>query len=263
MRKILRFIGQYATPILMVTAVLALTGDAFAGDGPNTNLPFTDDFEAYTNGTPLDTGTNGWYGSSADIVVQTNVHYPNDGSSTNAAMIPVDGTLSNRFVAGSPLNVKFAMDLRLVRTDFAETNYPVVDTNAVALFYVDTNGHFVVCNGLGTTSSWCMVSNAVGSSEYVVTNDTWTAIVVYLNYRHRNWKLKANNVLITNKIGFVTQQTNGFNGFNVYNGNSSTSYLDNVSVDWWDRFKVNGVLDHLIRSVNGVVPDRILGVPAP
>ena len=155
------------------------------------------------------------------------------------------------------------MDSLPVRSELAETDFPAVNTNAVALFYVDTNGHFVVCNGLGTTSTWCIVSNAVGSgSEFVVTNNTWAHIVIYLDYRYRQWKLKANNILITNKIGFVTQQTNGFSGFDVYNGNT-TSYLDNVSVNWWDRFKVNDVLDHLIRSVNGVIPDRILGVPAP
>jgi len=96
-----------------------------------------------------------------------------------------------------------------------------------------------------------------------VTNDTWCNIVIYLDYRNRNWKLKADNVLITNRIGFITQQTNGFSGFEVYNGAAVTSYLDNVAVNLWDRFKVNGVLDHQIRFVDGVIPDRIMGVPAP
>ncbi|MBU4366720.1 MAG: hypothetical protein KKF10_06260, partial [Verrucomicrobia bacterium] len=77
--------------IMMAAAMVASYGVAFAGT--NTTLPFEDTFESYTNGTPLIGGTNGWYGSSADIVVQTNVHYPEDGSSTNAAMIPVDCTL--------------------------------------------------------------------------------------------------------------------------------------------------------------------------
>lgn len=227
--------------------------------GITNTIPFSDDFEQYTNLTPLVSGINGWYGSSTGIIAQQSVK----SNGLQAAMIPVDCTLSNPFVVGVPGNVRVTMDLRLVRSDYAETNFPAVDTNSTFMFYVDTNGHFVVCSGSGTTSTWNMVSNAVGGGEFVVTNDTWTHVVMYLDYRHRNWKLKANNVLITNRIGFATQQTNGFRGFDVYNGNSATSYVDNVTVAWWDRFKVNGVLDHLISSVNGIVPDRIIGLPAP
>ncbi|MFH1478113.1 MAG: hypothetical protein ABIH24_11585 [Verrucomicrobiota bacterium] len=234
------------------------------GAGITNIIPYTDDFEAYAAQMALVGGVSGWYGSASSVLVQDEIR----ASGTKAAMIPSECTLSNSFVAGTPFNVRLAMDLRMVRSDCGATNFPAVNTNVAALFYVNTNGHFVVCNGLGTTSAWCAVSNAVGSGgEFVVTNDTWVNIVIYLNYRHRNWKLKANNILITNHIGFVTSQTNSFIGFSIYNG-SSNSYVDNVSAYWWDRFKINGVLDHLIRSVDEVVPDRILGVltndlPAP
>jgi|GEM_PF-1757300 len=242
--------GSGATGTVVVTLTIL-------GSGMMNRIPYADNFDAYAAQMALVGGVSGWYGSASSVLVQDVVAT----NGTKSAMIPEDCVLSNRFVAGDPYNVRITMDLRTVRADFADTNFPAVDTNAVALFYVDTNGHFVVRNG---TSDWCMVSNALGSgSEFVVNNDTWTPIVIYLDYRYRNWKLKARNVLITNKIGFVTQQTNSFTGFDLYNG-TSTSYLDNVTVNWWDRFKVNGVLDHLIRSVNGVVPDsRIMGVPAP
>ena len=250
MVKIISVNGTGATGTVAVTLrVLSL--------GTFNIIPYADNFEAYAAQMALVGGVSGWYGSASSVLVQDVVV---KAGGTKAAMLPIDVTLSNRFVAGTPLNVRIAMDFRPVRYDFAETNFPAVDTNTVAMFYVDTNGHFVVCNGLGTTSTWCMVSNAFGTTkEFVVTNDTWTSIVIYLDYRHRNWKLKANNVLITNRIGFVTQQTNGFSGFSLYNSDSFTSYLDNVSVNWWDRFKVNGVLEHLIRSVNGVIPDSIDG----
>ncbi|MBU4428748.1 MAG: hypothetical protein KKE37_05270, partial [Verrucomicrobia bacterium] len=39
--------------------------------GTTNSVPFSDDFESYTNSTPLVDGTNGWYGSDAIIVVQT------------------------------------------------------------------------------------------------------------------------------------------------------------------------------------------------
>ena len=100
---------SFMLAIVAVTAVSALTGGAFAGD--NTNLPFTDDFEAYTNGTPLIDGTNGWYGDSTNIVVVSNSTLTCDGS-TNLAMIPVDCTLSNRFQDIVTTNVWIQMDLR-------------------------------------------------------------------------------------------------------------------------------------------------------
>jgi len=57
-----------------------------------TNVYF--DTFSYPEGTQLTNGLNYWYASDTNVIVQTNnaAH-----GSTNAAMLPLDTTLSNRF----------------------------------------------------------------------------------------------------------------------------------------------------------------------
>jgi len=208
--------------IMMTAAVCALLGDAFAG--PNTNLPFIDTFEGYTNGTPLDTGTNGWYGSSGNIKVQTNTVC----TGTNAALIPEDCALSNRFESIVPTNVWIQMDARPILYD--GTNCPEVNTNAVWMFFLNSNGNFVVHNGPTTNASvstnWVVASNNVTISTNA---PTWMQINIFVDFSRTNWDLSVDGVLVTNNIGFVNASATNFTGFDVYSG-AQTSYLDNISV---------------------------------
>ncbi|MCX6993378.1 MAG: hypothetical protein NT011_09595 [Kiritimatiellaeota bacterium] len=217
--------------IVVAAAMVALTQDAFAGFGPNT-IPFSDDFEAYPTNTPLINGTNGWYGSSSNIIVVSNLAIAPVGS-TNIAMIPVDCTLSNRFTNIVPSNVWIQMDLRpnLYPGLFDVTNNPVVDTNQAGVFFVNSNGYFVVHHGVPSpnatnSTNWVLVTNGG-----IVTNGTnWVSVQIEANYANHTWALYADDILVTNNIGFVNPNLNNFTVFDVYNGGLSTSYIDNVSV---------------------------------
>ena len=207
---------------LVVAAMAASTGYAFAG--PNTNFPFIDTFETYTNGTPLIDGTNGWYGDSSAIIVQTNTVR----TGTNAAMVPEDCTLSNLFVSTSPTNnVWIQMDMR--PQPYTDTNIPVVNTNGAAIFYINSNGNFVVHDGTTDTPSnslnWVVLTNSVINTN----GTTWVTIGIFEDYNRKKWELYTNGTLVTNNIRFVNPTLTNFTGFGVYNG-SETSYLDNVSV---------------------------------
>src|SRR5450759_1989966 len=171
---------------LFASLLIGLGMGVFAASaGPNTALPFNDNFDTlfyYTNGTPLIGGTNGWYGSSSNIIVVSNNVITPDGS-TNLAMIPVDCTLSNRFTGLPSSNVYLQMDL--CPSLYDSTNSPVVDTNVAAMFYVNSNGNFVVYNGV--------VTNWVTAGNYSVgTNGTnWVTIGIYENFSNRTWNLYA------------------------------------------------------------------------
>ncbi|MBU0715827.1 MAG: hypothetical protein KJ964_10775 [Verrucomicrobia bacterium] len=206
---------------LVTAAVLTSTGVAFAGT--TNTIPYSDNFENYTNGTPLINGTNGWYGDSSAIVVQNLTVR----TGTNAAVIPDGCMLSNRFQSSLPTNVWIQMDLRPGLFDV--TNNWVVDTNQAGLFLVDSNGNFVVHNGPATdpynSTNWVVVTNVgVGTS-----GTNWVRINIYEKYTHTNWDLYADGILVTNNIGFVNTNLTNFSGFNIDNG-TTTSYLDNVSV---------------------------------
>ena len=204
---------------------------------------FNDNFEQYTNLTPMVDGINGWYSSSYSIngtnyvsIVQTNIICPETGG-IKSVMIPVDCTLSNRFTGISTTNVWIQMDVRLSFYD--STNTPVVDTNVVMMFYVNTNGYFVVHNGTSdpdptNSVNWVTVTNSIQIST-IGTN--WVTIGIYEDFAKTNWDLYAKTnwdlpaawVLVTNNIGFVNPTLTNFSGFNEVNG-SATSYLDNVYV---------------------------------
>ncbi|MFA7334678.1 MAG: autotransporter-associated beta strand repeat-containing protein, partial [Kiritimatiellia bacterium] len=200
--------------------------------GTTNTIPWSDNFDdhfSYFNLHPLINGTNGWYGDSADIIVQTNVFAP--GGGIKAAMIPIDCTLSNRFAPNSSTSVWIQMDLRPSLYD--ATNSPEVDTNVAAMFHINTGGYFVVHDGPATPTNWVTLTNV-----QIPTNGTnWIAIKIYEDFANTNWDLYAKTnvglpadwVLVTNQIGFINTNLANFAGFGVYNG-ATTSYLDNVSV---------------------------------
>lgn len=240
LRKKLRLIGQYATPILMLTAMIASPGSAIAAIA---NTPYIETFEEYTGGTPLIDGTNGWYGSSSEIIV-TNIVRTNYGViSTNLAMIPIDCTLSNRCNSTNTIGIWMQVDANLAFFNGA-TN-PAVDTNASAMFYVDSNGYFVVHNGAPfptatNSANWVTVkTNAAGQAIDPLSADTSVRINLRQNYETKTWALYTNNVLLADALGFINTTLTNFTGFDLYNG-SATSYLDNVNIsDWWTVMAVS------------------------
>ncbi len=209
---------------------------ALAFAGTSNSIPFSDTFEEYPNGTPLVNGTNGWYASTNDVVAQNEVYY----SGGQAAKIPADTTLSNRFVSSANTSVYVQADVRMVFTDddvADSTNEPhrtieVDDPNVAALLYMNTSGYFVVHNGVPdptTTNSqnWVPLTNAPATAR---AEGDWVRLLVHLNYTDKKWSLAADAVELTNNIGFVGPgSATSFLGFALYNG-SYTSYLDNVRI---------------------------------
>lgn len=217
--------------IMMTVVVIASFGDAFAGGGPNTNLPFADTFESYTNDTPLIDGTNGWYGDTNTIIVVANTNIAPAGS-TNVAMLPLDCTLSNRFQDVAATNLWLQMDVLPVL--YRGTNNPVVNTNQAVMFYINSNGNFKVHNGPASpdpTNSTRWVEVTRGGIDPNVTN--WVTLQVRVNYANQTWGLYnltgTNRALVTNNIAFINPNQTNFLGFSAYNG-LATSYVDNVTV---------------------------------
>lgn len=220
---------------LLVLVIVAFSLLAPSFGAPQTNsVGWNDNFENYTNQTPLIDGTNGWYADSSSCIVQTNTVK----SGANAAMAPTDCTLSNRFVSTTPTNVWIQMDVRPALYNGVTNNdginytiYPPVDTNVAVMFYVNTNGNFVVLDGPETNSLFNQSTNWVAVTGLTISTNasTWVRVNIYQDFANTNWNLYADGLLVTNNIGFITPNRTNFTGFEIYNG-GTTSYLDNVSV---------------------------------
>lgn len=189
-----------------------------------TNVYF--DTFSYAEGTPLTDGLNYWYASDTNVIVQTN-NAP--AGSTNAAMLPIDTTLSNRFnQITNPTNVRFHLETQPVRYD--STNYPDVNTNDTAIFYLNSNGYFVAYDG--SASNWVTITQTVdGATITNVDLNTWvTNLDVFMNYSTKSWQIVQGTNILTRNLGFANTNISSLSGFDTYNGGSATTYLDNVYI---------------------------------
>jgi len=217
-------------------------------------VPFVDDFESYTNQTPLSTGLNGWYATATNCIVQSDFSYTNYGGS-KAAQIPIDVTLSNRLTGVAVTSIWMRFYSRAVLfngstngSDFAATNgaRPVVDTNLSAMFYINTAGYFVVHNGAPdpdptNSTLWITVSNkADGGAFTPIVAGAWTRVEVLLDYTNTTWELYANGDKLTNNLAFINTGNANFTSFDTYNG-GSTTYLDNVYITASRTLTIDGL----------------------
>ena len=192
------------------------------GASPN-SIPWSDNFEGYTNNSPINYG--GWYPGSTDMVIQTNVFWTNDlivDPPTNAAYVPGTKTLTNQFATATRTNVWFDS---YVRIDFLE-EAPALDTGASAMFYFNSNGYAVVQDGPDT--NWVVCTTTPGGPPAAVVGSGWTRVSVVHNYTNKTWGLLVDNVLVADAIGFIDTSLVGLNEFAVGGG---SSYLDNVWVN--------------------------------
>lgn len=223
---------------LLLFSLAALTGFGQTNVVPATNA-WTDGFEFYTNGTPLLNGvfstndwvtveTNGWYSSSDQIVVQDAVSYRGNKS----ALIPFDSTLQNKITGEARSNVwlQFYVTAQLYDGEF----YPDVDTNQASFFFVNSNGYFVVPDGMGAYEpNWVILSNtAVGDpAEPVVGDGEFLRVDVFHDYTNRTWSLFANTEQLADGLRFLNTNQNALQEFSWYNG-CTTTYLDNAKVEY-------------------------------
>ncbi len=213
-----------------------------------------EDFESYPNLYPLvDGNVPYFYASSTSAVVQAGEVPP---GATRSAMIPEDVTLSNTYAVATPTNLMLQLAARLVR--FEGAGYPAVDTNATALFYVDSNGYFVAYDG--NAEAWYTASGAATVDE-----NTWiTNLNVYLDFGKRTWSLGTNGTMLVEDIGFANTNIGAMNGFDIYNGGGSkTSYVDLVAI--YDQIPVpdytvapSGLTNSAIEGKNA--PDQTFNV---
>ncbi len=193
---------------------------------PITNLPYSDDFEVYAEGTPLTNGINGWYADSADAVVQTNTVY----SGTKAAMVPIDVVLSNRFEDLPGSNVWLQM--HLLPVPYYSEELPQVPTNLAAMLFVQSNGLYMVHDAYAPLTNWVTITNDVTGVPVPLVSNKWVRLDLYQDYTAKTWTLFADYILLKEDIRFVDAEISSFSGFDIYNGSGATTFLDNVAASY-------------------------------
>jgi len=231
----------------LVAVGVVVAGTAFAGFK-------IDDFEAYTNATPLVAGTNGWNASDPTVVVQTNMaHF-----GKQAAVVPVSANLSNlvNVLPGVSTNVwsDFWTIPRLYVSDTSTgIAGPAPDPNATAQFFLTSNGVWAtICrtnggsSGIGT-NYWIQDIYNTSITNYPE-GSNWIHVSVLHNYARKDWSLFINGAPVATNQSFINQTVPSYNWFNMQNGGGQSAWIDDVTIT--NRVPAGLQLD---RDHNGMV----------
>ena len=217
--------NQHPVPVAALVALAA--GMALAAT-PHP-LPCTNDFEAYPDGTRLNTLTNeGWDASGNSVTVQTAV-VPTNRVSPNlkAVAVPADAILTN-VVAPAPrlTNVWIDCEVRLVPHQDAEA--PAVNSNAVSMTYLDAAGYLRLYNR--DLAAWATLSNDVqGAAVPAVTNHAWARVTLNHDYAGNTCAVFLNGQALADRVPFISNVTQCA-AFRVLGAQGDTTYFDNYGM---------------------------------
>lgn len=187
----------------------------------------SDDFESYTNNTPL-LNTNQWNASSASVVVQSSKKH----WGSMAAVLPVSSSVSN--VVNTGTNKVWSDFYTVPRVYVSDTSAgPAADTNATAQFYVTSNGQWaVICR-----SGSAIVTNVIATNVYNAAVPTYQEnlsnfvhVSVLHDYTAGKWSLFVDDVPIATNLGFINQAVTTYTWFNMQNGGGDSAWLDDFAV---------------------------------
>lgn len=228
---------------LVTAAVFLAVAPLFPAISQTTSsIPFPDGFELYPIFTPLVNGTNGWHSATlhnteTNVIVQRNVVR----SQLQSAIIPFNSVLSNQF---SVTNKIVWVQADVLPAFFDELDVsPEVNEGSSAEFFINSNGYFVVHNGVASPTptnsiNWITITNLPsGAQTDPVESNAWVRIHLHLDYNTKLWSLYADYQELRTNILFVNPAAAAFRGFGIYNGGEATNYsgimttyVDNVSV---------------------------------
>lgn len=184
-------------------------------------LPFTDDFESYSVGMPLnDIAYNGWSGTDS-ATVQAGVGV----DSSQAACLAGEATVTNSIYPSASLT-KAWTDLQIlpVRMDAA----PAFDDSVSVMLFVNEDGYLVVYDP--DASSWSVCSNNVmGEIVAPADEETYMRVSLFQNYESGKVAVFLNNELVREGIAMGGNRTH-YEELSMLNTGESTAFLDNFRV---------------------------------
>lgn len=201
--------------VMPAVVLLACSATALAVN----SMPFSDQFEGYSNADPLD-GNNGWVASDSSVVATNSIKY----AGSNSGYVPESQALTNQATVNASSNVWVDMFVQVtLRSSGADD--PTPDSGAVAQFFFNENGYPVVLNG--TLTNWVTLTETYANTTLTnITTGAWVRVSVFLNYTDEEWGLYVNDQLVKDDIAFHTTDTQ-FDEFAVEN----ETYIDNYWVN--------------------------------
>lgn len=261
------------TEIDITSGILTGTGITLDGtfeiDGGNWNswggsgilaqsLPFTDNFDHYSDDTAITNyGLYGWGASAGTVKVQSSVAY------SDQALILPDGTSASNTISDSATAVWTEYYLRpMVGAAPSSSN----TTGKSFMSYVDTNGFMVVYDDR-FAGGWSTCSNTLGTTPHtpgLLTTNGWRRIAIYQNFASDEAAVfvadaGGNLEIVKQQVNFPGGNLTAYNYFIIEN-NDNNAYLDNITISTatptgGDDLDGDGILDTVEISMKGFIND--------
>lgn len=188
------------------------------------SLNYTNDFEAYPVGMPLNRcGRQGWGASSAASLV-TNVH-----AGARAAMVAADSVLSNT-VNGAVGKVWTDLYVKDPGSRPHEGLYPPLDASQAVMFFIQSNNYVTIWNA----GAWDVCSNDVTGAgrpaELAISTGQWGRVTLCQDMSSTNLALFVNGILVRQKVPFIASSVSSYNHFVVEAQGDISGYVDDVRI---------------------------------
>lgn len=226
---------------LVLATVVLVSGMGWQSGWAST-VPFSDDFDTgYSDGSLLSSGGKGWESTANGSVVAVVSNNYGLGS-TKGAIVPAAVTVSNLYTSVEGTNVWTDFWVKPQRFQAIGAANPTLDGDAMAFFYVNSNGYIVVAQVAGSSTNWITLTNSVSGTPVTPCSTTdFVRISVNQNYISTNWAIFQDGLLLREGLASVRSFAPGtdyYKKFEIANGGTATnSYtgsgaavMDNVVV---------------------------------
>lgn len=223
---------------LLAVLVLGLAGKSMAADS------LWDNFESHGYGLAL--SGNGW-GADVGVTVASNVF----GEATQVGALPQNTVATNTLPAGAAGKVWTAFQI-CDATRLVPSSLPLINSNAVVMVGVTTNGYAVVYNTASNGWDLC-TNNARGLAVSGLSSGVWATVSVCEDFANTNVAVFLNGQLLRQKLPFININALAYGGLRFTSGTTSTGYVDNVYVS----NSIPSALTNSLSSTNDLDGDGI------
>ena len=187
---------------------------------------FTEDFEAYTLPTNVMEIGNGWSASSNTVAVRS-VASTNEGENTHAADITAGEFMANQVSTNAS---RIWTEAWLNGTNFLTPDTtPPVNTAAVFMVGVSTNGCLTFCNPTSLVWDVCATDATNGPPEIIQTG-IWARVSVFQNYGNHKVAIFLKDHLIVKELPFINTNNGNYATLRFDSAREGNVHVDNVVV---------------------------------
>ncbi len=194
----------------------------WGNQGASALLPYSDNFDAYPAGTPMNVlGFRGWGASDSSVAVEQGTYV----SASNGVTVGFYETLSNRVNAAAG---QVWTDLRVIPTYDANDFTTAVRSTAAFMAVMSTNGYLSLYDR--SKATWEECRKDVWQHDLPRQTGQWLRVSVLCDYSKGTCGVFLDGALVRQEFPFINPTLSSNSTFSLINKETNAVCLDNVYV---------------------------------